>query len=228
MCTLAHVFEAAGLSTVVITPMRNIAERMRTPRALYAEFPLGLPLGKPRDTAYQHRVLEAAFALLERPAGPVLEDFPETIQSKDGAPLECPLPPRYDPTLHPAVDEARALRSAYDRAVAKNGRTSVGRVIGPDDVPAALEQFVWIADGKPWNEVGLAGRPMQVVHDIRAYYEELAFELVGDGPIPAWGAERWFFDTTEAGKLLLEARRRLKADGADQPIWFYMAPGSRE
>ncbi len=228
MCTLAHVFEAAGLSTVVITPMRGIAERMRPPRALYAEFPLGLPLGKPRDAEYQHRVLEAAFALLERPAGPVLEDFPEDIQSKGGEPLACPMPPRFDPDLHPAVDEARALRSAYDRAVAKNGRTSVGRVIGPDDIPDALERFVRIADGKPWDEVGLAGRPMQVVHDIRAYYEELAFELAGDGPIPAWGVERWFFDTTEAGKLLIEARRRLKAEGAPQPIWFYMAPGSRE
>ena len=227
MCTLAHVFEAAGLSTVVISPMRELTERMHPPRALYAEFPLGLPLGKPRDAAYQHRVLEAAFALLEQPAGPVLADFPESIQSRGGEPLACPLPPRYDPDLHRAIDEAQALRGAYDRAVTKTGRTSVGRVISADQIPAAIEKFVRIADGEAWDQVGFNGSPMLTVHDIRAYYEELAMELV-EGPVQAWGAERWFYDKTEAGKVLLTARRTLKEAGADRPIWFFMAPGSRQ
>ena len=228
MCTLAHVFEAAGLATIVISPMRDVAERMRPPRVLYAEFPLGLPLGKPRDAAFQTRVLEAAFALLEQPVGPVLVDFPETIQSKGGEPLACSLPPRYDPNLHPAIDEAQALRGAYDRAVAKNGRTSVGRAINADQIPAAIEQFIQITDGQAWDQVGFSAPPMQVVHDIRAYYEELAVELVADGPIAAWGVERWFYDKTEAGKVLLTARRELKKAKAPYRIWFYMAPGSRQ
>ena len=66
MCTLAHVFEAAVLSTVLISSIRDIAERMHPPRALYAEFPLGLFLGKLRDAAFQHRVPQAALALLEQ------------------------------------------------------------------------------------------------------------------------------------------------------------------
>ena len=228
MCTLAHVFEAAGLSTVVISSMRDIAERMHPPRVLHAEFPLGLPLGKPRDTAFQHRVLEAAFALLEQPAGPVLVDFPETIQSKGGEPLACSLPPRYDPNLHPAVDEAQALRGAYDRAVAKNGRTSVGRAITADEIPAALEKFVQITDGQAWDTVGFNAPLMQVVTDIRTYYEELAVELVADGPIAAWGAERWFYDKTEAGKVLLAARQELKKADAPFLVWWHMSPGSRQ
>ena len=227
MCTLAHVFEAAGLSTLVITPLRFTAERSKTPRALYAEFPFGLPLGKPRDPEFQHKVLRAAFDLLERKKGPVLEDFPETIQSKGGQPLSCPLPPRYDPNLHPALDEARALRSAYDRAVKKNGRTSVGRAIGPDEIPAAIEKFIRIADGEPWDQQDFKVHHMLIVHDIRAYYEELALELV-DGPIEPYGAERWFYDVTETGKVLLEARRKIKDSGADWPNWYLMAPGSRE
>ncbi len=173
-------------------------------------------------------MLEAAFALLEQPAGPVLVDFPETIQSKGGEPLACSLPPRYDPNLHPAIDEAQALRGAYDRAVAKNGRTSVGRAINVDEIPAAIEKFVQITDGQAWDQVGFNAPPMQVVHDIRAYYEELAVELVNDGPIAAWGAERWFYDKTEAGKVLLTARRELKKADAPYRIWFYMAPGSRQ
>ena len=208
--------------------MRDVAERMRPPRALYAEFPLGLPLGKPRDAAFQHRVLEAVLSLAERPSGPVLTDFPETIQSKGGEPLACPLPPRYDPNLHPAVDEARALRAAYDRALARNGRTSVGRTVDADEIPAAIEKFIRIMEGEAWDQVGFDARPMLVVHDIRAYYEELAVELVAEGPPTPWGAERWFYDKTEAGKVLLGARRALKEAEAPHPVWFYMAPGSRE
>lgn len=204
-----------------------MAERIKPPRALYAEFPFGLPLGKPLDAEFQHKVLRAAFDLLERTEGPVLEDFPETIQSKGGQPLSCPLPPRYDPNLHPAVDEAQGLRAAYDRAVKKHGRTSVGRVLTPDDIPAAIEKIIKIADGEPFNPDDFEVHIMMSVHDIRAYYEELAVEL-SEGPIEAWGAERWFYDKTETGKVILEARRKIKASGADWSHWFLMAPGSRE
>ena len=185
--------------------MRFIVEKMRTPRALYVDFPLGWPVGQPLDADFQHRVLQAAFALLARPGGPVLEDFPERIESQPGEPLSCPMPARFNPDLHPAVDEAQALRNAYDRAVKKNGRTSVGRVITADQIPEALEKFVRIAEGEPWDQQGL-GLIMMVVHDIRAYYEELAFEIA-DGPIAAYGAERWFFDEPEAGKVLISARQ---------------------
>ena len=79
--------------------MRFIAEKMSTPRALYADFPLGWPVGQPLDADFQHRVLKNAFALLEQPTGPVLEDFPERIESKPGEPLSCPLPARFDPKV---------------------------------------------------------------------------------------------------------------------------------
>ena len=128
---------------------------------------------------------------------------------------------------HDHVDHAAYDRAAYDRAVEKNGRTSVGRKIKADEIPAVLEKFVKIAAGEPWDQQGLPAPLMLVVHDIRAYYEELAFELA-DGPIEAWGAERWFYDETEAGKLIIEARRKRKELEAPHPMWFYMAPGSRE
>ena len=226
VCTLAHVFEAAGLSTVAMMSIRDVAERTRPPRALYCEFPLGLPLGPPRDPEFQHRVLEAAFALLERPSGPVLEDFPQTLDGESEEPLSCPLPPRFDPELHPAIDEVRALRGAYDRAVAKNGRSSVGRVIGPDEIPNELEKFVRIADGEPWNEVELKSLPWFLVQDVRSYYEEIASELA-EGSIGSWAAESWFYDQTEAGKLLIQARRKMRKTGAPYLSWFYMAPAAR-
>ncbi len=77
-----------------------------------------------------------------------------------------------------------------------------------------------------WSEAGLPADPIQVAHDIRTYYEELAIELA-DGPPAAWAAERWFYDETEAGKALLAARRAMKAAEAPFPIWFYMAPATQ-
>ena len=137
------------------------------------------------------------------------------------------MPARFNPNLHPAVDEAQALRNAFNRAVKKNGRTSVGRVINADQIPEVLGKFVSIAECEPWDQQGLEAATMMLVHDIRAYYEELAFEIA-DGPIAAWGAERWFFDETEAGKVLIGARRSMQQAGAPHAQWFYMAPGSRE
>ncbi len=227
MSTLAHVFEAAGLATVALISVRPVAERMRPPRALVAEFPLGRPLGRPGDPAFQHDVLRRAFALLDEPRGPVLVDHPEVIVA-DETPLTCSLPPRYDPNVPAAVDEARGLRAAYDRSLAKRGSTSVGRVLGPDGVPDALAVLDAIAGGAPWKEAGLPGRnTIATAHDIRTYYEEAALVLV-DGPPPgARQAEAWFFERTEAGRTLLAARLAIKNADAPFPVWFYMAPGHR-
>ena len=89
-----------------------MAVKVAPPRALHCEFPLGRPLGRPNDAQFQLDVLSRAFALLQAPAGPVLVDHPEVIEA-DEQPMACALPPRFDPSLPPAVDEARGLRRAY-------------------------------------------------------------------------------------------------------------------
>ena len=116
MSALAHTLEAAGLATVGISLVRGQAERSRPPRMLHCDFPLGRPLGRPGDAAFQHRVLTAAFALLPRIDVPVLVDFDEAITDEADQPLACTLPPRHDPTLHPAVDEALGLRRSATRS----------------------------------------------------------------------------------------------------------------
>ena len=202
-------------------------ERMRPPRVLHCEFPIGRPLGKPNDAAFQHDVLRRAFALLERESGPVLEDHPETIVA-DEQPISCPMPARFDPDLPPAVDEARGIRAAYDRSRARRGVTNVGRAMDADGVPEALAALQQIADGAEWKSVPLPGKNTVAVSlDIRSYYEEAALELT-DGPDPGpRGAEAWFFEKTEAGAMLLAARAEVKRQGAQHGIWFYMAPGQR-
>jgi len=232
VCTLAHVFESAGLATIVITRAKDVADRMRVPRTLHTVFPPGLPLGKPRDKEFQVGVLRAAFKLLEEPGGPVISEFPISISATDGEPLACSLPPQMNSKLHPAVDEAEALRSAYDRAYERNKRTSVGMRISAEEIPEALEKFAKIAAGEHWTEVGFPGESIAesmygTVHDIRSYYEELACELA-DGPIGPWATEQWFYDKTKAGQTILQARRTMRDNKADQSLWFGLATAGRE
>lgn len=226
MSTLAHVLEAAGLVTIALSSNLSVVERMHPPRVLHCEFPLGRPLGKPGDVEYQRDVLERAFALHDA-TEPVLEIHPDVIEA-DETPMACALPPRYDPNLPPAVDEARGLRAAYDRAVAKHGATSVGRTISVDQIYEALDVFHQWAKGAPWKETPLPDRnAIGICLDIRAYYEEAGLELV-DGPTPGGrSTESWFYESTEAGKTLMAARAALKAQEAPFPLWFYMAPAHR-
>ncbi len=65
MCLVAAELERQGIATVVIQLLREVAERVRPPRALFVPFPHGYPLGKPNDPQTQHAIIEAALRLLE-------------------------------------------------------------------------------------------------------------------------------------------------------------------
>jgi hypothetical protein len=221
--TLAHVFEAAGLVTVALGSIRTQIERTAPPRGLFCDFPLGRPLGKPNDAAFQHRVLAHAFDLVDRATGPTFEVFDEIIEDDGTGATSCPLPPRHDRSLPPAVDEARGLRPAFDRAVAKFGDAIASRLVGPDDIPAAVAAFVKIADGTPWKEAGIPGPPNRVAQDIRGYYETAALALIEHTPA-AWETTRWFLHHTEAGKAINAARNNMKEAGEPHPVWFYLVP----
>ncbi len=75
---VAAELERHGISTVVIQLLREVAARMRAPRALFVPFKHGYPLGAPNDPERQHAVIDAALKLFEDPAltPPVLADFP--------------------------------------------------------------------------------------------------------------------------------------------------------
>ena len=227
MSVLAHIFEAAGIATVVLSSIREMAAKVAPPRALHCEFPLGRPLGHPGDAAFQHDVLARAFALLDAKSGPVLVDHPVVIETESDQ-VSCALPPRFDPTLPPAVDEARGLRRAYDRSVARRGVTSVGRVVDADGIPDAVAVLVAIAGGADWKSAGIpGGNTTAICHDIRTYYEEAALELV-DGPPPGpRGLEDWYFEQTQTGKLVIAARSAIRESGAKMPVWLYMTPATR-
>jgi hypothetical protein len=218
--------EAEGLATIALGSQRNQIVSTAPPRGLWCDFPLGRPLGRPGDAEFQHRVLAHAFALLQSPE-PIVDLFPEAVDDGADEILACPLPPAANGDLHPAVAEARGLRPAYDRAVARYGnRAGTGRAVDADHVPAAIEALARVADGAPWKQAGIPGIPARVTQDIRGFYETAAVGLADHAP-PAWAGTRWFFEQTEAGRVVLAARAAMREAGEKQPIWFYMAPGDR-
>ena len=224
MSALAHVLEAAGLATVGISLVRGQAERSRPPRMLHCQFPLGRPLGRPHDAPFQHQVLAAAFGLLQRTDVPVLVDFDETIVDDADQPLACTLPPRHDPTLPAAVDEAIGLRPAYERHRAASAITNVVRLGGPDRVAELIGVFVRIVDGEAWDAVGLEAAQLgHAALDIRAYYEEAALALADHVPA-ARQAESWFYRATQTGALLRKARDIIRDAAAPRPAWFPLVP----
>ena len=206
MCTrtlgaVAHALEAAGIATVLISSVRGISERIRPPRALQCNFPFGRPYGRPLDSAFQKRVIVAALGLVNREQGPVLEDFPEAIDENDGGAMVCEIPPHYDSSLNPAVDEALALRPAYERQQNKAGFTAVGRAVSANDIPRAIQLFIDFVNGSVWLGTGPESDPREVASDVRSYYEEAAMGL-SDSTFAAVAPQDWFFTQTATGSLL--------------------------
>ena len=215
------------MATVALASVRAMVEKVAPPRALFAEFPLGRPLGKPGDADFQHDVLARAFALLEADEGPVLDSYPEVIEA-DEQPLSCSIPPSFDPELVASVAEARGLRRAFERAVEGRGVTSFGRVMDVDGIESALAVFEDIISGTHWKEAGIPGsNTIAAVADIRAYYEEAALELADNPTASGRATEAWFFERTEAGKTILGARDAIRSQEAPLPVWFYMTPAHR-
>ena len=227
MSTLARALEASGIATVSLLANRAQAEAVGPPRGLYCEFPLGRPLGKPLDPAFQRRVLDAAFALLPRTDGPLIERFDEVIEDEADQPLSCPIPPRHDSDEPAAVSEARGLRAAYDRAVARLGSSQVGRVVDADGIPDAIRPFVAVAEGAPWNEVDYpGGDPTTVLMDIRAYYEEAALGLSDHVPA-ARASESWYYRKTKTGEVVRNYFAAIQDAEPPFPGTFYVLPASQ-
>ena len=224
MSALAHVLEAAGLATVGISLVRGQAERSRPPRMLHCDFPLGRPLGRPGDAAFQRQVLGAALALVARDDVPVLVDYPDAIHDDNDSPLACTLPPRDDPTLPAGVDEALALRPAYERARTRRGshdRVDIGHIV------ELVELFDRLAAGEPWESAGLSPTELHTAGlAVRGYYEQAALGLVDHVPA-ARQAESWFFQRTIVGTQLRQAQQRLRSADAPRPAWFGLAPSTQ-
>lgn len=67
--------EKVGITTVSITLLKEVTEKIQPPRAMFVPYKLGYPLGKPNDPDLQKRVIRKALSLLSRNDVPVMTEF---------------------------------------------------------------------------------------------------------------------------------------------------------
>ena len=230
MSVLARVFEAAGLTTVAIALVREHAERVRPPRALWVPFYFGYALGKPDDPEFQHQVISTALSTLDAPRGPVLADYPD-----DAGPIGMPQASEVaastngdaDRTLD-AAGEITALRGYYERWQEQRGHTAVGITGIPQRRFRGIIRFLEAyaeSDDADMNE-----RPADVsvpqfvrycADDLKAFcYEARMAQRPNDDETDI---HRWFWGETAVGTLIDSITQRLNA--TDDPSLKAMAYG---
>jgi D-proline reductase (dithiol) PrdB len=67
---IQSIIEKAGIPTASVTLLREITERVAPPRALFANFPLGYPLGEPNNSSLQTMIILATLELLAESTPP--------------------------------------------------------------------------------------------------------------------------------------------------------------
>jgi len=205
---LGHFLERQGIPTTGISLVREHTETVRPPRALWVTFELGRPMGIPDDAPFQRRVVKAALGLLARTDGPLIADYPEHVpELADFEGWACPinLAPAQTDSLAAEIDR---LATWYDRAVAAQGRTTVG--VSGLDMSAAGALVTQALEGALPEAQALK----QATDDLRAYYLEAAAAFPDPGPAAA--RKKWFWDETKLAKTLLALQPKLAASADPQ------------
>ncbi len=212
-CAIAHYLEAEGIMTTGIALIRENAEALQPPRLLWVTFPLGYPLGKPNDPAFQRRVIEASLDLLNRPSGPVLEDYPEdlppaNLETVDFCPVNFSQPVRDAKTWRARLaNERLMLQPWYEMSLRRRGRTMVGLAdSGIDDI---LEMVGgWLDDrSQPFPDMKAFKFGIE---DAKAWYGEAISAQPGDyGP---GQVEKVLYHETVLGAALKEYFNHFVAD----------------
>lgn len=85
MSLVARHLEEHGIPTVVFSNARDITLSARAPRAVFTNYPLGNPCGRPFDTDNQREILMAGLGLLESATtgGTVLDTSHVWSESRD-------------------------------------------------------------------------------------------------------------------------------------------------
>lgn len=112
MPVLARVIEAAGISTVVVTMMPDLAERLGVPRTVGLEFPFGHTLGHAGDGEEQTKVIRDTLRVLRDARQP---------NAVEHLPYEWPDVERWKQEWHPSepapiiaflIEQRRQARAA--------------------------------------------------------------------------------------------------------------------
>ena len=219
---LTRVFEEAGLPTTAIVLIKEHAERVKPPRALFVPFPFGFALGNPDDPPFQHKVLAAALDLFEAPSTPVLAEFPDDADAPARLVQAKAAQSEAVNAGGDAAGEITALRGYYERWLGDHdGRTMVGLCGVPQRRFRGLVRFLeGYADGE---DAAYDDRPADMPlprflrvasDDLKAFYMEARMCQRQDDRNN--DLQRWFWSETAGGALLARVAERLTADGDER------------
>ena len=216
---LARVFEEHGLVTTSISLVREHTQKVKPPRALFVPFPFGHPLGEANDPELQTCVMRAAFALLDRDTGPVLEDYPDDIYSGQDINLAQASSVSPAETSGDVAFEVTTLRPYYEQWVAAHAeRTAVGvtrvdqrRFRGLVRLLEAYAEDREI-DVPEWNkDVPLPQFVRWASDDLKAFYLEARMQQAPAASFQELNS--WLWTETALSNLLRAVRDRMRAQG---------------
>ena len=225
VCGIAYYLESEGIQTAGIALFREIAETMKPPRILWVSFPLGRPLGKPSDAAFQTEVIKRALGLLDAEQGPVLEDYPIDLPDIDTPPPACPVSfqrKRDDESWHGRLSqEVGSLTPWYELGLKRRGRTTVG-VCESSITDIVVDLTTWADDvtqvlpEPSWLKLAL--------EDLKSFYSEAITAQPGD--YEAGYSDALIFDDTVLGELIVHYVNYFEAKDPNHP--FIRVIASRE
>lgn len=211
--------------TTGIALVRENAEAMQPPRMLWVSFPLGRPLGKPGDAAFQKRVMLSALDLLQRKQGPVLEDYPEDVPEVAGE-IASGCPVNFSKRVTDGstwqmrlAEEFRELVPWYDLSLRRRGRTTVG--VSNTSVDVILKTLGDLADDAKRTLPELSWLKL-VIEDAKAFYQESL--TAQPGQYTTASIERWLWDESALGAVLRLLNDRFSEDAALRPFTRILAP----
>ena len=187
---------------------------MQPPRALWVPFPLGRPLGKPGDAAFQLDVINAALDLLNRSRGPVLEDYPHDVPplapaDATACPVSFPQNSGNDGSWAARLQQEFAeLEPWYSLALRRrSGRTLVA--VAEQSPQQNLEDLARLLDEGtlPADIVWLK----RAVEDLKAFYIEAMTAQPGEYDSQAVEDQLWQ-QTCFGGAVLTLARQYQQAN----------------
>lgn len=226
---LARVLEEEGLTTTTIALIKEHAERVKPPRALFVPFPFGVTLGRTNDPEFQHKVIAAALDLLSSNDVPVLAEFPEEGQGPARLLQASAARGNGVQANGNAADEVTALRAYYERWVEENGgRTSVGLSGIPQRRFRGMIRF--LESYSRGEDTDLEERPTEMsvpqfirycIDDLKAFYYEARMNQrpdAGENDL-----HQWFWGETAGGQLVVQIADRLNA--SEDPVLKHVAFG---
>ena len=225
VCGIAYYLESEGIQTAGIALFREIAQTMKPPRILWVSFPLGRPLGKPSDAAFQTEVIKHALGLLDAEQGPVLEDYPIDLTDIDRPPPACPVSfqrKRDDGSWHGRLSqEVGSLTPWYELGLKRRGRTTVG-VCESSINDIVADVTTWADDVRqPFPEPSWLKLALE---DLKSFYSEAITAQPGD--YEAGYSDALIFDDTVLGELIVHYVNYFEAQDPNHP--FVRVIASRE